>query len=93
MSCPGGGHTGKSGHDADKSGQEEGIRQPEAQAPGQSDSNAGRPEDTLGPESSTKRAQRFDPSLEHVIGAWPDLSDPVRRAILALVDSSSPKIR
>ncbi|HJZ54481.1 MAG TPA: hypothetical protein VKE74_05960 [Gemmataceae bacterium] len=31
-----------------------------------------------------------DPELARVVGAWPNLPEPIRRAVLALVGSASP---
>jgi hypothetical protein len=32
----------------------------------------------------------IDPDLARVVAAWPDLPKPIRRAVLALVDSQPP---
>jgi hypothetical protein len=29
----------------------------------------------------------IDPDLARVLAAWPDLSDPIRRAVLALIEA------
>jgi hypothetical protein len=30
-----------------------------------------------------------DPSLDRIVDAWPTLPDPIRRAVLALIDSAA----
>jgi hypothetical protein len=40
-----------------------------------------------GPENRRPAALPADPALARVMAAWPDLPKPIRRAVLALVES------
>ncbi len=40
---------------------------------------------TGGAESGAPAAPTLDPELARIVAAWPDLPDPIRRAVLALV--------
>ncbi len=44
---------------------------------------------TGGAESGALAALTLDPELARIVAAWPDLSDPIRRAVLALVGSAA----
>jgi hypothetical protein len=37
---------------------------------------------------SLARESQIDPSLARIIGAWPTLPEPIRKAMLALVEAS-----
>lgn len=42
----------------------------------------------MGPEPLARESGK-DPDLARIVAAWPNLPDPIRRAVLALVDATS----
>lgn len=69
---------------------DEGIRTPNTQihSPGDPSTKQHAEEDLWQSNELLGEKVRPDPDLQCVIAAWPDLPDPIRRAILALIGSA-----